>query len=118
MKYMVMMFGSAAEMVEVQSPDWIHEMIEFMMGLNAELIESGELVSAEGLSDGSTAKVVRLEDGLPVVTDGPFAEAKESLIGFWILDVENEARIIEIAARIVVYSRQVEIRPIGGPPEV
>jgi hypothetical protein len=116
---MVMMFGSAAEMFEVQSKEWITEMISFMVGLNQELAASGELVSAEGLADGSTARTVSLHDGAVVVSDGPYAEAKESLVGYWILDVESDERLFEICGRIVHYSRQVEVRQVmDGPPEV
>jgi hypothetical protein len=119
MKYMIMMFGSAGEMAEVQSPDWITEMIRFMHQLNSDLTDSGELVEARGLVDGSQAKTVRLEGGVPVATDGPFAEAKESLVGYWVLDVENEARAVEICGLIVAWSGVVELRQVGeAPPEM
>jgi hypothetical protein len=117
-KYMIMMFGSAAGMMETRSPEWITEMLGFMRGLDAELREAGELVFAEGLQDGDTAKIVRLTDGVPVTTDGPYAESKESLIGFWVLDVADEARILDIAGRIVTYSGLVEVRPVGVAPDV
>jgi hypothetical protein len=119
MKYMIAMFGSASTMTEVQSPAWITEMIGFMRQLDKTLTENGELVYNEGLSDGSMAKIIRLENGQPVATDGPFAEAKESLIGFWIVDVASEERAIEICGQIAVYSGVVELRPVpAGPPEV
>ena len=118
MKYMIMMFGTAGEMMETRSPEWITEMIGFMRGLDRELTESGEMVFNEGLQDGGSAKIVRLADGVPVTTDGPYAEAKESLIGFWILDVADEARILEIAGRIVQYSGVVEVRPVGVAPDI
>jgi hypothetical protein len=118
-KYMVMMFGSAEEMTEVQSPEWIREMIGFMQGLNEELGASGELVEARGLSDGSQAKLVRRTDDGYVVTDGPFAEAKESLVGYWVLDVDSEERLYDICGRIVKYSQVVEVRPsMDAPPEI
>ncbi|HST66816.1 MAG TPA: YciI family protein [Mycobacteriales bacterium] len=115
---MIMMFGTAGEMMETQSSEWIKEMIGFMHDLDRELVETGEMVFNEGLQDGDAAKVVRLTDGVPVTTDGPFAEAKESLIGFWVLDVADEARILEIAGRIVRYSGVVEVRPVGVAPDV
>jgi hypothetical protein len=119
MKYMIMMFGDAASMMEVKSPEWIKEMIGFMQQLDVDLTNSGELVFNLGLADGSTAKTVSLENGLPVATDGPFAEAKESLIGYWVVDVESEARAIEIAGQIVEYAGVVEVRPSpDAPPEV
>jgi hypothetical protein len=118
MKYMVMMFGDADVMTAEQSPDWVRDMIAFMGEFNAELDEAGELVEARGLAYPSTAKTVSLVDGQVVVTDGPFAEAKESLAGFWILEVPDEARAIELAGRIVVWSRRVEVRAVpDGPPQ-
>lgn len=119
MKYMIMMFGEAGTMMETASPDWIREMIAFMVKIDQDLSDSGELVFQAGLADGSTAKVVSLENGVPIATDGPYAEAKESLVGYWVLDVENEARIIEIAGRIATYANQVEVRQVAdGPPDV
>ncbi|GAA1764863.1 YciI family protein [Luedemannella helvata] len=119
MKYMIMMFGDAATAMETKSREWLVEMTTFMRGLNQELADNGELVVAEGLADSVRAKTVTLVDGAPVVTDGPFAEAKESLIGFWIVDVEDEARVLAIGGRIVAYSERLEIRPVlGGPPEL
>jgi hypothetical protein len=118
-KYMVMMFGSAEEMTETQNPEWIREMIGFMLSLNTELETSGELVEARGLADGSQAKLVRRTDDGYVVTDGPFAEAKESLVGYWVLDVESEQRLFDICGRIVKYSQVVEVRPsMDAPPEI
>ena len=86
-------------MMEVKSTEWINEMIEFMEQVNDDLTESGELVDGRGLADPSQAKTVGIQDGVPVATDGPYAEAKESLAGYWIVDVESEARAIEIASR-------------------
>jgi hypothetical protein len=74
--------------------------IDFMHRFNKELRESGELVGAEGLDAPSQARVVRARpDGTPAVTDGPFAEAKEFLAGYWVVDVDTTARAYEIAAR-------------------
>jgi hypothetical protein len=113
MKYMIMMFGSAAEMMETASPDWIREMIGFMTGLDDDLRERGELVFNAGLADGTAAKLVHAGG---VVTDGPFAEAKESLVGFWIVDVESEERVVELATSIAAYARVVEVRPVAEEP--
>jgi len=118
MKYMIMMFGDQAGMMEnpKTTPEWIRDMVGFMTTLNSELSASGEFVAGEGLADAPTAKTVSLVNGQPVTTDGPFAEAKESLAGFWILDVENEARALEIAGRIVHWADRVELRQIGDAP--
>ncbi|WEO99367.1 YciI family protein [Streptomyces sp. FXJ1.172] len=65
-----------------------------------ELKQSGELIVTQALVDPSQAAVVRVRDGRPVVTDGPFLEAKEYLGGFYLIDCENKERAIELAARI------------------
>ena len=119
MKYMIMMFGDAESMLATVPKEWIEEMIGFMVQLDKDLEASGELVFQQGLADPGTAKTVRLQDGLPVATDGPFAEAKESLIGFWVVDVESEERVLEIAGQIVAYSGRLEIRPaMDAPPDL
>src|SRR4029078_2762358 len=76
-KYMIMMFGSAADMTETQSQEWITEMIGFMRDLDKELTEAGEMVFNEGLQDGDSAKVVRLVDGGAVGNERAFREDKE-----------------------------------------
>ena len=118
MKYMLMMFGDGATMMEQRSPEWVTEMIAFMGGFAAELEKSGELVEARGLADPSTAKTVSLVDGQVVVTDGPYAEAKESLAGYWVFEVKDEARVLELASQVVVWAERVEFREVpDGPPE-
>jgi hypothetical protein len=83
-----------------KSPDWIIEMIAFLKRIDVELAASGEHFFEQGLADASQAKTVRSQDGAPTATDGPFLESRTSLAGFWIVDVKDEARAIEIAAEI------------------
>lgn len=117
---MIMTFGSAEGALEAMGREWMLEMIQFMQQLDVDLKKSGELVSEEGLADGSQAKTVRFQNGIPVATDGPFAEAKESLVGYWIVDVESEARAIEIASKIVAFVKApIEVRRVmDAPPDV
>jgi hypothetical protein len=117
-KYMIMMFGDESGVAD-KPPDWIKRMIEFMFQIDKDLEQSGELVFQQGLADPSQAKLVGLQDGVPVATDGPFAEAKESLAGFWVVDVESEARVVEIASQIVeVIEDPVEVRAaLDAPPD-
>ncbi|GAA3336284.1 YciI family protein [Amorphoplanes nipponensis] len=118
MKYMLMMFGDGATMMQSRSQEWFGEMIAFMQSFNADLEKSGELVEARGLADPTTARTVTLVDGQVVVTDGPFAEAKESLAGYWVLEVPDERRAIERAGEVVVWAERVELREVpDGPPE-
>jgi hypothetical protein len=103
MKYMLMMYaprGTGEYKVGEWSPDDFRAHIAFMQDLNRDLGASGELVGAEGLAAPGEARLVRAgNDGLPAVTDGPFAEAKEFLAGYWIVDVDRPERAYEIAAR-------------------
>jgi hypothetical protein len=118
MKYMLMMFGDAATMMETRTAEWVAGMMAFMGDFNARIDKSGELVEARGLDFPGNAKTVSLVDGQVVVSDGPFAEAKESLAGYWVLDVEDEARAIELASQVVVWAERVELREVpDGPPE-
>lgn len=83
--------------------------------LNAELAGTGELVSAEALADDSTATVLSLRSGSVVASDGPFAEAKELLAGFYLVDVNSRERAVEIAAKIPELQAgagSVEVRPV------
>src|SRR5919198_604605 len=111
MKYMIMVFGSDYALLQTRPPEWIKEMIQFMNQVNEDLAKAGELVTAHGLADGSQAKTIRIQNGVPAVTDGPYAESKESLAGYWVVDVESEARALEIASRVVAF-----IGPVGAPP--
>ncbi|TVT53416.1 hypothetical protein FNH05_11980 [Amycolatopsis rhizosphaerae] len=79
------------------------------------LKESGELITTQALADPSQAAVVSVRNGQPVVTDGPFLEAKEHLGGFYLIDCENKERAIELAARIpdaAVEGLGVEVRQV------
>jgi hypothetical protein len=83
------------------APEDISAHMDYYHALRQELIASGELVTQEALTGPEVAKVV-ISDGVvaPVVTDGPFAEFKEMLAGYQLVDVESEQRAIEIAAKI------------------
>ena len=119
MKYMILLFGDSNTMMETKPPEWIREMIGFMEKIDQEIKDAGEFVDGQGLVDPSEAKTVRFVDGAPVPTDGPFAEAKESLAGYWVIDATEE-RALEIASRIVAYVKEpVEVRQVAdAPPEV
>ncbi|NUP49558.1 MAG: hypothetical protein HOW97_19950 [Catenulispora sp.] len=83
----------------------------FMESLKA----SGEMIMTQGLVDPSQAAVVRVRGNQPVVTDGPFLEAKEYLGGFYLVDVEDKARALELAAQIpdaAIEGLGVEVRQV------
>jgi hypothetical protein len=85
--------------------------------LGDELRAKGEMVGGDELAPTTTATTVRVSDGERLVTDGPFAETKEQLGGYFLVDVEDLDRAIEIAARIpAARLGSVEIRPIADGP--
>jgi hypothetical protein len=122
-KFMLMMHAPRAGWKDAGVGTWppadIQAHIAFMLRLNKELTESGELVDAQGLALPEDARVVRAapKNGEPLVTDGPFPEAKEFLAGFWIVDVETKDRGYAIAARISAAPGKGGV-PMGMPVEV
>jgi hypothetical protein len=109
MKYMIMLYGSQQDYDLLsgkpgEGPTWTGEDLEalhtFMAEWNGDLVESGEFVDAQGLTAPVHARRVRLKDGVPVVTDGPYAETQEVLAGYTIVECESFDRATEIAARL------------------
>jgi len=119
-KYMLLIYGNEA-LFESIPEETLAEVIRDTDALHAELRASGEFVGAWGVADQAQAKTVRLEDGAPAVTDGPYLEAKEYLGSFDIVDCDSLERALEIAAR-VPFARigPVEVRPLmsESAPEV
>lgn len=100
------------------APEDVAAHIGFQQALNEELVSSGELVDAQGLAGPELAVIVTSDGtGAPVVTDGPFGEAKEFLAGYRIVDVESRERAIEIAAKASA-APATGGRPIQQPIEV
>ena len=83
------------------------------LALSRALEESGELVVSDGLADPAEAKCVTVRDGETVATDGPFAEVKEHLVGFYLVECDSMERALEHAARVpdARYGK-VEVRPL------
>jgi len=93
MKYLVLVYGN--EQVWGDPSVDVATLIREVDAFNASLRASGELVSVEGLV--TTPRAVRVQGGVPVVSDGPYLEAKEHVGSFLVLDVADEARALEIA---------------------
>jgi hypothetical protein len=132
-KYMIMMMGSQRDYdmlagKDTGSPPWTPDeaaaMHEFMGKWNTELVESGEFVDAQGLTAPVHARRVELKNGVPVVTDGPYAETQEVLAGYTIVECESFDRATEIAASLadtphparatLSHEWYVDIRPVVG----
>jgi hypothetical protein len=114
------------EGVAAWSDEDMHRMVDYMRALNDELQANGELLQAEGLSGPARAFVVRGNDsGPPIVVDGPFAETKEVIAGYWVVDVDSRERLVEIAARASacpgpggrILNAPIEVHPIMGAPD-
>jgi len=130
MKYMLMMNASRGNGdwgVAGWSADDLKAHIAFMKDLHRDLQASGELVGAEGLASPGQARIVRAgKGGAPEVTDGPFAEAKEFLAGYWIVDTDSTQRAYEIAARASAapgpggkpLNMAIEVREVMSAPPV
>jgi hypothetical protein len=130
MRYILMMHaprGTGDYQVKEWSAEDLKAHMGFMHQLNQDLTASGELVSGEGLAPPGQARVVRARrDGAPTVSDGPFAESKEFLAGYWIVDVDRAERAYEIAGRVsaapgpggVPLDMPLEVRPVLGAPPV
>jgi hypothetical protein len=131
MKFMMMMNaprGDGDWGVKEWSTDDLKAHVGFMKKFKEELNHDGLLVAAEGLAPPGAARLVRAskKDHSPEVTDGPFAEAKEFLAGYWIVDVETPERAYALAARVSaapgpggkpVYMA-VEVREVMSAPPV
>jgi len=110
MKYMILLYGSQrdydalAGRSSADTPTWsadeVAALYAFMASWNQELVESGEFVDARGLAAPVHARRIQLRDGVPVVTDGPYAESEEVLAGYTIVECDSFDRATEIAARL------------------
>lgn len=118
--------GSGCAPMSEWTPGDIKAHIDFQHTLNAELLERGELVDAQGLAGADQARFVVSDGaGAPVITDGPFPESKELLAGYRIVDVETVDRALEIAAQSsaapgpngVPLQERIEVRQVLSAPD-
>jgi hypothetical protein len=105
MKYLLTIYGSEETWNSIPPEEW-PAAIEAQEAFNARYFATGELIGAYGAGAAAEAKVIRVRDGVPAVTDGPYLETKEFMGSFYILDVADEARAIAIAADIPWASKE------------
>jgi hypothetical protein len=102
MKYMLMMNSPRDGFTQYMS--WPKKILEanaaFMEAFNKKLSDAGELVAAEGLGSPEEAKRVRTGSDGKLITDGAFAETKEYLAGYWIVDVDSPERALALAGEV------------------
>ena len=115
MKYLIMVLSnpeSAAALRSLSEQEG-REFGRRHRALSEALTDSGELVVSEGLDDQANAVRVRLRDGETMTTDGPFAEVKEQLAGFYLVECESLERAVELAAQVPDAAfTDVEVRPV------
>lgn len=117
MKYLLLVYGNERA---CEGPDW-EACFRESLQLAQQLQETGQYLSGSALQPTSTATSVRVRDGQRMVTDGPFAETREQLGGYYLVDAENLDVAIRIAAQVPgARWGTVEIRPVlslDGLPE-
>ena len=111
MLYLLSLIDEEPNWEEV-SPDDMQEMVDAMGRYNDELKEAGVMVDGHGLRGRETASVVRFSEGSQTVTDGPFAETKEQLMGFWIIEAANLDEALEWTKKAPLQEGAVEVRPL------
>jgi hypothetical protein len=117
MKYLILIYNNPAskEVWERFSDTQRAEGLREHAALNEDLAASGELIVSEALADPSLGKRVSVRDGRTMTTDGPLAEAKEHLAGFYLVECESIERAVEHAARVPLAAfGLVEVRPVLG----
>ena len=132
MKFILMMNAPHGKTGDYNVVNWAPQdfkaHIDFMKTFGKKLQQAGEWVDGQGLASPAQAKLVRAgKSGAPEVTDGPFAETKEFLAGYWIVDVDTPERAYAIAAEASAapgpggkpINMPIEVREVmSGPPEV
>jgi hypothetical protein len=114
-KYLVLIWSNPRSRAiwESFSDEQRSEGFRYYAALTEELAANGELIVSEALADASLTRRVSVRDGRTLTSDGPFAEAKELLAGFFLLEVPSEQRAVEIAARVPEAELGlVEVRPV------
>ena len=109
MKYMLLIYGDEQGLSETEREDCYKESTQLALQLHS----NGQYVAANPLHPTAMATSVRMREGKRVVTDGPFAETREQLGGYFLVDAKNLDEALAIAARIPMARKgTVEVRPV------
>src|ERR1700760_155162 len=112
MQYLLMIYRSEAELFKMTDADR-QKMSADYGTYTQSIIQSGHFKAGDGLQPSTTATTVRVRDGKVMTTDGPFAETREQLGGYYLVDAKDLDAAIAIAARIPgARSGSIEVRPI------
>ena len=112
MKYMLALFGDESRWADI-TPEQAQEGMKQWDAFTQDAIDAGVHVGGEGLQPSATATTIRIqESGDPIVSDGPFAETKEQLGGYYLLDCKDLDDAIAWAKKIPMPGGTVELRPV------
>ena len=112
MRYLLLIYGNEATALEGSAEDNEQTMKEYGE-FTQWLVDSGMMLGGEALQSTTTATTVRVRDGSTLTTDGPFAETKEQLGGFYMVDAKDLDAAIDVASRIPgARTGSIEVRPI------
>jgi hypothetical protein len=113
MQYLLMIYANEAAMVGVKPAD-MEAMSEAYAVFTRDIVQSGAFKGGERLHPSTSATTVRVRNGKPLLTDGPFAETREQLVGYYVVEAANLDAATAIAARIPGASTgTIEVRPIA-----
>ena len=112
MKYLLTLYRDESRIADI-SPEEMQENMKHWDGYTRETQDAGVHLGGEGLQPSATATTLKIEQsGDPVVTDGPFAETKEQLGGFYLLDCKDLDEALAWAKKIPMPGGTVEVRPV------
>jgi hypothetical protein len=112
MKFMLVLWGDEGQWADMSEEEGAAEMAAWE-DYSAQLIAAGAMVSGEGLQPSATSKTLRFENGDRVVTDGPYAETKEQLGGFYVIECASMDEALDWAAKVPSAERgSTEVRPV------
>ena len=112
MKYLLMIYFNPGTWDSL-SEDEHQKVFSGHAEFGRQIRESGEFVGTEALADPSHSTTVRIRNGVPAVTDGPYVESKEFLAGYYLVDCETKERAVELAAMIPdAEFAALEVRPV------
>jgi len=111
-KFLLLLYGDETKWAEA-SPEEVQRIMDAYEVFSREVVDAGAFVAGEGLDLTSAAKTLRVRDGQELLTDGPFAETREQLGGFYVLDCKDIDEALGWAAKIPdVTEGCVEVRPV------
>jgi hypothetical protein len=116
MRYMLVIYGNDDDWTQ-RSEDELAPIMAEHESFGTDLRKAGAYVAAEALQPSSTATTIRITDGQPLLTDGPYIETKEQIGGYYLIDVDSEDEAVRWAERLAIFNEQaVEVRPVIEDP--